>query len=562
MEHQTTAYYPANLKKTILVLWQKDLTHKPSVFWPLGPTYISLPTVRHAWETIDHILKTHSTGYILFWDEDLGPPDPELIHSLQQEPADIWHAGLLLGTRGEPNDIDYISPTWTLNRDPDPASRAISWRLSLRACLIQVQVLHRLGQIDLAFESLEAAGLEMGYRYIWRGPIILHTPRMLVDQAQSPAVEISLPDRYTFIARHFDQVWLWYVFVRRCLANLNAHRERQSLRLALDRIKNAPPAFQPGATYVPERPVLKGQEPRISVLIPTLCRYTYLNATLNALRQQSIAPYEVICVDQTPRAERQTELYEQFSDLNLQVVWQDQPGQCSARNAGLAQVKGDIICFLDDDVEIGKNYLERLLAGLRLYQADISVGVWFQGKSYATQPMDRHYRASDRLDTGGSLAKKSTVMTSGGFDLRYDRNYRADADLGMRLYLSGALSVISPDAGQTSISPQTGGLKYFGASGNTLKTGLFHLWPAATQTYYWLRYFTPKQVREAFLLGYITSILPTKSALPTRFTQLAILAVKFMALLPFRIFGAWRSIHAARRMIELGPQIPGVANPN
>src|SRR5690606_14363709 len=80
---------------------------------------------------------------------------------------------------------------------------------------------------------------------------------------------------------------------------------------------------------------------KVTVLIPTLERYPYLHTVLDQLRSQTVPPHEVVVVDQTPREERDLAYRETFADLPLTVIEQDQPGQCTSRNAGLQASTGD-----------------------------------------------------------------------------------------------------------------------------------------------------------------------------------------------------------------------------
>ncbi len=59
---------------------------------------------------------------------------------------------------------------------------------------------------------------------------------------------------------------------------------------------------------------------------------------------------------------------EEFSDLPLRWIYQEQPGQCSSRNAGLQTAQGEAILFLDDDDEIPENLIEILLTSMQRYQ--------------------------------------------------------------------------------------------------------------------------------------------------------------------------------------------------
>lgn len=99
--------------------------------------------------------------------------------------------------------------------------------------------------------------------------------------------------------------------------------------------------------------------PSISVVIPTYGREAILCSTLASLLQQDYPNYEVIVVDQTQQHELETQRYlEQLvaeGKIRLfQVDWASLPG---ARNYAVRRATGDIVLFLDDDVELPAGFL-------------------------------------------------------------------------------------------------------------------------------------------------------------------------------------------------------------
>jgi len=98
----------------------------------------------------------------------------------------------------------------------------------------------------------------------------------------------------------------------------------------------------------------------ISVIIPTYGREETLCHTLKDLLEQNYPNFEVLVIDQTPTHKPATESY--LKDLLevgkirwFRLDWASLPG---ARNYGVRRAKGDIILFIDDDVEIPQGYLQ------------------------------------------------------------------------------------------------------------------------------------------------------------------------------------------------------------
>ena len=71
----------------------------------------------------------------------------------------------------------------------------------------------------------------------------------------------------------------------------------KKLRTSPERIRERPYDHAQPKTEFPANP-------KISIIIPTVNRYPYLWEFLSQLRTQTIAPYEIIVVDQTPEISR------------------------------------------------------------------------------------------------------------------------------------------------------------------------------------------------------------------------------------------------------------------
>src|SRR6266568_4700806 len=104
-------------------------------------------------------------------------------------------------------------------------------------------------------------------------------------------------------------------------------------------------------------PVAKapGLEMRISVIVATYNRCKLLARTLPALLTQQFPEeeYEVIVVVDGSTDGTLEYLRGLGSYRNLRVLEQANRGQAAAINAGLSAARGEIVLFLDDDIECG-----------------------------------------------------------------------------------------------------------------------------------------------------------------------------------------------------------------
>lgn len=98
----------------------------------------------------------------------------------------------------------------------------------------------------------------------------------------------------------------------------------------------------------------------LSVVIPTYRREAVLRQTIKSVLEQDYPQFEVIVVDQTPNHEPETQaLLSQLANdgkIILHTVnWASLP---AARNYAIERSQGDVVVFIDDDVELPPGYLQ------------------------------------------------------------------------------------------------------------------------------------------------------------------------------------------------------------
>jgi glycosyltransferase involved in cell wall biosynthesis len=476
--------------------------------WTLGET------IRVA-KTLDALAAArplHGAQFVLFWDEAFGKPDEAAVAAAACSPGDVWHAGLRLGMVGLPRAIDFVDPVWRFNRDPDAKVVATSWRMSLRACLVRATVLERLGGPNPHFETFEGAALELGHRWIKRGAMMRHVPRLLpdgIDTIHPPT--IPLDDELRFLRLAYGKMWTYWAAYRLLRKGIGVSQLARALRRS--DISAVTTASDFHETYMQSAGSARyngnvrnhnaGSRP-VSILIPTLERYPYLFALLAQLRHQTITPLEIIVIDQSGRDHNKNGWPERFSDLPLRVIYRDRPGQSSARNAGLQAVRGDVVLFLDDDDVVPPDLTARHLAFMERSAVDVSCGVALEPGARPSPAEFGYTRDSDVFPTNNSMVRTAALHESGLFDLAYERGERADHDLGMRLYLAGAILGLNPHASVTHLHAPRGGLREHSvrvvtrsASRASLRTR--HIL-SDTEAYLWVRYFSERQVEEALLI--------------------------------------------------------------
>ncbi|MEA2281273.1 MAG: hypothetical protein QOK21_1880 [Solirubrobacteraceae bacterium] len=187
------------------------------------------------------------------------------------------------------------------------------------------------------------------------------------------------------------------------------------------------------------------EAPRYDVVIPTAGRAA-LGALLPALAAgDGPLPERVLLVDD--RRDRRTALAgpRHLGALagRVAVVPGPSRGPAAARNAGWRAASAPWVAFLDDDVVPAPGWRAALAADLERAGTDVA-----GSEGRIRVPLPRHRRPTDwernvgglehaRWATADLAYRREALAAVGGFDERFPRAYREDADLGLRLIAAG-----------------------------------------------------------------------------------------------------------------------------
>lgn len=189
-----------------------------------------------------------------------------------------------------------------------------------------------------------------------------------------------------------------------------------------------------------------------SVVIATRGVASGLVRTLGALSSQTLARsrYEIVVVDNNESPDASAALERTLAPFAVVLAREAAPGAAAARNAGVAIAVGEVVVFVDDDIEVDSGFLDAHLFAHQHQGADVAVGpiielnahsMWFRNYLIDRRVINRATdpNSIDFRDVYGanSSVDREIFDTVGGFDPSFLR--REDADLGYRLGAAGAV---------------------------------------------------------------------------------------------------------------------------
>ena len=192
----------------------------------------------------------------------------------------------------------------------------------------------------------------------------------------------------------------------------------------------------------------------ISVVIPAYNAATTLPVCLNALAKQEAPgrPWEIIVVDDG--SQDNTAEIAQSYDVQL-IRHKRKSGAGAARNSGIRQAKGDIVCFTDADCAPTPNWLKQMsrpfadtavtgCKGIYATRQTAWIARFVQIEYEDKYDLLRQQTHIDFIDTYSAAYRRQALLDCGGFDERI--HYVEDQELSFRLAAQGNLMVFQPEA--------------------------------------------------------------------------------------------------------------------
>ncbi|MCW5982087.1 MAG: glycosyltransferase family 2 protein [Bryobacteraceae bacterium] len=194
--------------------------------------------------------------------------------------------------------------------------------------------------------------------------------------------------------------------------------------------------------------------PTISVIIPAHNSAAQLRECLAALAASTVEPFEIIVADDGSTDECEEVARRHGARV---VPTGKRSGPACARNKGAKEAKGEILFFLDSDVCVHTDTVERMADRFARDPAlDALIGSYDDSPScqdFLSQYKNLmhafvHHKASQRACTfwsGCGAIRKRVFEQFNGFDESYKRPAIEDIELGYRLHGDGRKMELDPD---------------------------------------------------------------------------------------------------------------------
>ena len=223
--------------------------------------------------------------------------------------------------------------------------------------------------------------------------------------------KLPIVDEYRFLRKYFHWTWVFYVLILRILSFKNPFKEiaawKKSNKIKRNNYLKNPIQYPKWDGF---QAPLVAENPLVSIVIPTLNRYEYLQDVLEDLEKQDHKNFEVIVVDQSNPF--QEDFYKQFK-LNIKIIHQTERALWLARNTAIEVSKGEYLLLFDDDSRVGTDWITNHLKCIDFFKADISSGVSISKVGAEVPEHYSFFRVSDQIDTGNVMLKREIFKKIG-----------------------------------------------------------------------------------------------------------------------------------------------------
>jgi GT2 family glycosyltransferase len=398
--------------------------------------------------------------------------------------------------------------------------------------------------LDSCYQTKSARLADAGYRLWTRGVLLQSRREEIVQLQQLP--KPTLVDEYTFIRKYWGEAWAAFALLTRIFTLKNIFKETSAF-FTTTKIKRINPYSDPFKlnSYTAFQSLLIQSSPLVTVIIPTLNRYTYLKDVLQDLEKQSYQNFDVLVFDQSEDFDEI--FYRQFS-LNLKVHKQKGKLLWTARNNAVKATKAEFLLFFDDDSRVDCNWIFEHLKCMDFFNADISAGVSMAKIGRKIPESYNYFRWADQFDSGNAMVKRNVFKSIGLFDEQFNGMRMGDGEFSYRAYINGFKSISNPNASRIHLKVSSGGLREMGSWDGFRPTKWFAPKPVPSVLYLYKKYLPPALCRNAVLIGIMLSNVSYKHKRSSKMLMVSVLLTVIKS--PLLLIQYYRSLAIAKQMLN------------
>jgi glycosyltransferase involved in cell wall biosynthesis len=401
--------------------------------------------------------------------------------------------------------------------------------------------------IDQQYSSRAVSLRDAAYVALQKG-VICSNPDHALRMTESPSIQ----DNYRFLRKYFNRNWAFVVLVIRLLSLCNPFKELEAF-IKTRHIRKTD-LFGSSVIYdnfMENSKGILGENPKVSVIIPTLNRYRYLKDVLSDLSQQTYKNFDVLICDQSDPVDR--DFYQKNYSTNIKIIIQEEKALWKARNRCIKESDSDYLLLFDDDSRVEPDWIEFHLRCVHYFKAGISSGVSLSTIGAKVPGNYSFFRRGDQLDTGNVLIHRDVFRKVGLFDRQFEKQRMGDGEFGLRCFLSGIVNISNPLAQRIHLKVSSGGLRQMGSWDAFRPKNILSPRPIPSVLYLVRKYFGNARARLFLSLTMPFSVLPYHLKGKTGSGVFSLIV--FFVLFPVFLIQILKSWHIASGMLKKGALI-------
>jgi GT2 family glycosyltransferase len=152
-------------------------------------------------------------------------------------------------------------------------------------------------------------------------------------------------------------------------------------------------------------------DPSITVIIATKDRHAPFLQALGSCLSQKRYPEQIVVIDQSKNKLNYKEINFRCKKLNidLKIIYDPEiEGLPEARNVGIKMAEGDILCFIDDDCVLERDYFENIINIFKQHPGIVGVGGFLFDKEQLNR--SRFYKFFFRIFSLGPFYDEAQIF--------------------------------------------------------------------------------------------------------------------------------------------------------